>query len=85
MLKTIKTVDGYELMTVRNASELCGVALKTVHQWIYDGRLQPRFKAGKTLLVDKHEVITASESYQKTKPRTGGKRKTVKNLEGIAA
>ena len=56
-----------------------------LNKWMKDERLPNQAEAGRGKLVDKNEVISASESYQKTKPRTGGKRKAVKNLEGIAA
>ena len=70
MLKTIKTIDGYELLTIQQASQICGVTVRTVHNWIVDGRLEVLYKAGRLWMVDKKAVETASNSYQKTKPRS---------------
>ena len=85
MLKRILTVEGYELITMQQAAKLCGVTFATIYKWVKDERLPIRAEVGRVKLLDKKEVISASESYQKTKPRTGGKLKTVKNLEGKAA
>lgn len=70
MLKQIITVEGYELITIQQAADLCGVMVRTIHNWIEDGRLEIKFRAGRTILLDRKETIEASNSYQTTKPRS---------------
>jgi len=71
MLNKLITIEGYELITVQQAAQMCGVLERTIHNWIIDGRLKIKYRAGRTVLLAKKEVIEASESYQKTKPRSG--------------
>ena len=85
MLKRIITIEGYELITIQQAAKLMGVHVQTIHKWMQAGNLKPKAIVGKTTLLNKKAVEAAGDMVQKTKPRTGRKLKTVKNLEGKAA
>ena len=74
MIDTIKTIDGYELMTIQDAAKMCGVTFSTVYRWIKDGILPVRKEVGRVRLVDKKEVLKAADSVQKTKPRSGDRK-----------
>ena len=79
MLKHIRTVEGYELITISDAAKICGVTVRTVYNWIEDERLPIRANiAGKVKMIDRKEALTASASYQKTKPRGGKSTKDIK-------
>ena len=70
MLEKLITIEGYELITIQQAADLCGVMQRTIHNWIIDERLGIKYKAGRTILLNKKEVVVASKSYQTTKPRS---------------
>jgi len=71
MLEKLITIEGYELITIQQAAKMCGVLERTIHNWIQDGRLEIKYRAGRIVLLAKKEVRAASDSYQKTKPRSG--------------
>ena len=79
MLDKLVTKEGYELITIQQAAEKCGVIVRTIHNWIQDGRVEVKYKVGRVWLIDKNEVFVASESYQKTKPRSGEPKAKIKN------
>ncbi len=60
--RAARAPKGAEPLTARSVAELCGVELKTVHNWAADGRI-PHFRTpGRHLRFQAHDVVRFLES-----------------------
>ena len=62
---------GGRVVTLREGAGLVGVTLRTVHNWINDGRLAVLGVVDRAKIVSETDLMRAAKSYQTTKPRGG--------------
>jgi excisionase family DNA binding protein len=64
----MRTVDGVEMLDVREAARLAGRTPETVRRWVWSGRLAAR-RDGNRLLVARDDVLRLAAGKQATRPR----------------